>query len=312
MKKYAIYSTLFIVICILLGIVITGAIQFARLQDKKNRVLKTFDNHIYCPENTDKKECVLAPNFDLAIPLNQSESYSKEIALYGCNLIGCIESAFKQIPSNLDTLHIPLPTGIEILKKIYYRHTTIGLICQTLDTIWVIFRGSQTIAEWHKDLMIQQVTSDKFNGQVHEGFLKIYDSIQIEIHSYLQQHQSFYNNRYLNICGYSLGGALSQLLLIDSSNSLNFQEKQVYLFGTPRVGNQKFADSLNNQNIYRIKNTADIVCDSPPSVSPNFISDPNHVFLYQHNQKETIQFTINRSSFVENHSIKAYLTFLSL
>lgn len=311
MNKYSVYVSLFVVICILLGLLIGGAIEYARLIDAKNRVLKTFNNHIYCPENTDKKECILTPNFDLAVP-TQTAQYSVEIALYGCNLIGCMELAFEKVSADKESLDIPLPTGVEILKKIYYKQTTIGLICQTPDTIWIVFRGSQTVAEWQKDLLIQQVVETKFKGKVHEGFLDIYNSIQMEIYSFLQQHQSSFHDRYLYICGYSLGGALSQMLLVDSENSMNFFiEKQVYLFGTPRVGNQKFADSLSNYNIYRIQNTADIVCDLPPSVSPNFVSNPNDVFLYQHNQKETIQFTINRSSFVENHSIKTYLTFLS-
>ncbi len=57
-------------------------------------------------------------------------------------------------------------------------------------------------------------------------------------------------------------------------------------------------------------NFADIVCDLPPAVSPNFIGgDPDDVFLYSH-PGQAINFEDNRGALLYNHAMECYLTFL--
>ncbi len=307
MSKMTVILCLAFVAFVLLCLVIMGSIQFVQLNDTRNRILKTVDNQIYCPDGNEKEDCMLSPNMLLAIPENSSV-YSEDIALFGCNLIACLEFAFLGDAVADSSKEIEVPSGVEIVKRILYRDTVLGLVCKTTNATWVVFRGSQTVAEWQQDLMIQQISCPtKFTGKIHEGFLNIYNQIEQEIHSCLTGIQS----DFLYIFGISLGGALGQLLQIDSSQTLLFSEKHVYLFGTPRVGDLDFALSQTDLNIYRFTNEADIVCELPPSVSPNFVGNPNDVFLYQHNEKQNIRFIENRSSFMENHSIKAYLFYLT-
>lgn len=289
----------FFFVCLLFALVIVGALQLVDYMDKKTRIEIAIDNNIYCSSN----DCTLYSNLNLAIPTNTTE-YSSEIALFGCNLIACLDLAFV---AGAEKQGINVPDGVDILSHILYQDTTIGLICSTQSAIWIVFRGTQTMKEWRKDLLIQQIDAGiKFEGLIHEGFLQVYRSIHSQI---LNTLNSLAEISYLYICGQSLGGALAEILTVDPTTQAT--NLATYLFGTPRVGNSDFANSLDDLNIYRIVNRADIVCDLPTAISPNFVSDPNDVFLYQHPNCEIIFFEDNRSSVVQSHSIKTYLHFLN-
>jgi predicted lipase len=163
--------------------------------------------------------------------------------------------------------------------------------------------------------MIQQVTSSVFDGLIHKGFLEIYMDIRMSLLAglLLLRKEEGYTSLYIG--GHSLGGTCSQLLMADPllDNSLPFivTNKQVFLFGTPRVGNQIFCNSQQKQQIYRFQNQMDLVTQLPPNVSPNFIGDKNDVFLYNNNQTMNIDFYNQRSSYEENHSLKTYLYYFS-
>ncbi len=302
MKPLLFFFYLFI--CVLFSVLIVSALQLANYNDKKRRIELAIENNIFCPLNTTNTDCVLQSNLELTIPSNTIE-YSSEIALFGCNLIACLDLAFID---HAQKQGINIPNGVDIVKHILYKDTTIGLICRTnINTIWIVFRGTQTMQEWKKDLLIQQISSSKFEGLIHEGFLQVYRSIHNDVHNTLTEIGTI---DFLYICGQSLGGALSLLLIADPLTNQN--NKACYLFGTPRIGNPDFANSLTDLNIYRIVNRADIICDLPTSVSPNFVGDPNDVFLYQHpTNSEIVFFEDNRSSIIENHSLKTYLQFLA-
>lgn len=53
----------------------------------------------------------------------------------------------------------------------------------------------------------------------------------------------------LIITGISLGGALAQLAFVDIYNRQFFQDVQVVTFGSPRVGNAKWADWFNELTV---------------------------------------------------------------
>ncbi len=285
MKKNIFDFGFFIVICALYAFLIIGIAQLTDFTDKKTRITKTVSN----PNENDS--LILDPNLNLTIPSNNTMNYDLAISLFGCNLIACLE-----IKSNF-------PIGVDLLNYISYKNATIGVILKTIDAIWVVFRGTQNVNEWTQNLLIQQVPhSENFNGQKHKGFLDIYLSLNIVDFLNELQPQNLY------ICGHSLGGALSLLLMSDSK--LLITNKACYLFGTPRVGNATFANELIGQSVFRIVNRADIVNELPPCVSPNFIGNPNDVFIYQHIEKELISFEDNRNSFNQNHALKTYLHFL--
>ncbi len=288
MKKITLF---FIFVCILYCFAIIGILELLNYTDKKTRIEATITN------SNEDLSLLLISYLELVVPQNEVSSYSAQIALFGCNLIACLDLSFV---NGEQILPLNLPIGVNLIKHILYKNTTIGLVLQTSDAIWVIFRGTQTVAEWRKDLLIQQV--DYLNGKVHKGFLDVY--LALNLVSFLNT----ISTSTLYIFGHSLGGALSLLLLSDPN--LIIQQKACYLFGTPRIGNNEFGQNLIGKSVFRIVNRADIVNDLPPTVSPNFIGNPNDVFLYQHNETSIIFFENNQGSFIQNHALKTYLDFL--
>ncbi len=321
----SVYIILIWVICLLLVIIVLGIVEAYQFILTSNAIEATIVNPIFCPNNTSNPLCALNPNFTLSIPENANE-YSNLISKFVCNLVGCLEYAFLknqpgttiQTSNNEKTPTVKLPDNVQGRTAIYYQGRLIGLICTTPSTnaIWVIFRGTQSKNEWKEDLMIQQVSSDIFNGLVHKGFLTIYTSIRDGLLNGLRILSSdpvSYSHLYIG--GHSLGGTCAQFLLQDPLFEHNIPTsiiiKQVHLFGTPRIGNTTFAESQVNQKIFRFVNETDIITYLPPPVSPNFIGDKNDVFIYQNMEQKVISFNDNRSSYEENHSLKMYLYFLT-
>ena len=97
----------------------------------------------------------------------------------------------------------------------------------------------------------------KYGGQVHGGFKAIFMEIQAEIESALHgiAEPVFYT-------GHSLGGALAVLA------ASVWPPRATYTFGSPRVGDAVFRESLSEYSIYRITNDRDIFTSVPPSRIP--------------------------------------------
>ena len=96
-------------------------------------------------------------------------------------------------------------------------------------------------------------------GRVHRGFLAAFKSIEFSLEKALSElpEQSRKN---LFICGHSLGGALGTLA------ASRFPCRMVATFGSPRVGNRRFARSFGLSNAgryYRVVNRADVVARVP-------------------------------------------------
>jgi hypothetical protein len=310
-------------VCFLLVVVVLAIVEYSKVTNITNRIAATITNENFCPTNTTNSLCALSPNFDLPIPLN-SDKLDFKLAEFACNLVGCLEYSFLKTKSNTTTIQITnseknpivkLPVGVEKRATLYYEGRLIGMIVTTPSTnaIWVVFRGTQTMNEWKQDLMIQQVTSNLFQGLIHKGFLNIYLAIRQGLLAELTKLSNL-DSSSIYITGHSLGSTTSQLLLSDpdlsSTLSTKTINKQVHIFGAPRIGNPAFARSQMNQKIFRFINETDIVTNLPPPVSPNFIGNKNDVFIYQNMQQQTILFNDNRYSYEENHAIKMYMYWL--
>jgi lipase (class 3) len=319
-----IYVFLIWFICLLLVIIVLGIVEWTKFMIISAAITSTIINPIFCPNNTSNSLCALNPNCVLAIPQN-NDMFTNLISQFACNLVGCLEYAFLknkpgsilQTLTNVNNPSITLPTGMQSRTAVYFEKKLIGLICTSPSTssIWVIFRGTQTANEWKEDLMIQQISSNIFAGLIHKGFLNIYMAIRDSLLFGLQQLNSdviAYTSLY--IAGHSLGGTCAQLLLQDPQLQTNLKasvtNKQVFLFGTPRLGNPIFTASQANEKIFRFINDADIVPTLPPYISPNLQGKKDNVFIYQTMQQQIIRFNDNRSSYEENHSLKVYLYFL--
>lgn len=124
---------------------------------------------------------------------------------------------------------------------------------------FVVFRGSSDIKDFIADIDIRRV---KFLGtKVHSGFYTQYASIAPELKKLVKR-----SNTHTIVCtGHSLGGALATLAAVDLS--LDGRKVICHTFGSPRVGNDKFAE-LFSKRVYtsmRVFNKRDPVTMVPLS-----------------------------------------------
>ncbi len=120
----------------------------------------------------------------------------------------------------------------------------------------LVFRGTSRFEHWFSNLNAVQ-TRWLSCGMVHSGFKYEFDSIRDLLSEMLSAIHIplFYT-------GHSLGGALATL------TASIIPPRAVYTFGSPRVGNAAFRDSLASVNLYRIAMKNDIVTTVPPSRPP--------------------------------------------
>ncbi|KAK7355393.1 hypothetical protein VNO80_14648 [Phaseolus coccineus] len=150
----------------------------------------------------------------------------------------------------------------------------------------VAFRGTEQ-SQWkdlRTDLMLvpaglnpERIGGDfKQEIQVHSGFLSAYDSVRTRIISlirlaigYVDDHSESLHKWHVYVTGHSLGGALATLLALElSSNQLAKQGRisiTMYNFGSPRVGNKRFAEVYNKRvkDSWRVVNHRDIIPTVP-------------------------------------------------
>ncbi|KAK7279162.1 hypothetical protein RJT34_24208 [Clitoria ternatea] len=150
----------------------------------------------------------------------------------------------------------------------------------------VAFRGTEQ-SQWkdlRTDLMLvpaglnpERIGGDfKQEIQVHSGFLSAYDSVRTGIISlirlaigYVDDDSKSLNKWHVYVTGHSLGGALATLLALElSSNQLAKRGAisiTMYNFGSPRVGNKRFAEVYNERvnDSWRVVNHRDIIPTVP-------------------------------------------------
>lgn len=130
----------------------------------------------------------------------------------------------------------------------------------------VVFRGTDEFKDWFANLdsmPVEWFPGHPEKGHVHKGFADALDyvwsqesedKLWLHLKDYLMQakHPVFYT-------GHSLGGALATL-----AASL-ISPTAVYTYGSPKVGNTAFKESLKTVNIFRVVNHSDVVTTVPPS-----------------------------------------------
>lgn len=121
----------------------------------------------------------------------------------------------------------------------------------------VVFRGTeQNVSDFLTDLRVGSGTVTKPNeSSVHAGFKRALDLVWSDIEATLEQLDGaiFYT-------GHSMGGALATLA------TARRHPDATYTFGSPRVGNAVFAQSLAGLPVHRIVDDDDIVTTVPPKV----------------------------------------------
>lgn len=179
----------------------------------------------------------------------------------------------------------------------------IGFIAKRETKVFIVFRGTKTPKEWVDNLNIsfKEYLIPSF-GNIHEGFLQVYKSIQNTIY----QHKDDINSKdSLYIAGHSLGAALATLAVPDIEINLQKRIRAIYTFGSPRVGDNVFVKSYNakySEKTHRIVNTSDVVTSIPLPV-PIFGSFGGY-FSHVDNP---IDFTVQENDIMKNHEMKTYL-----
>lgn len=179
----------------------------------------------------------------------------------------------------------------------------IGFIAKRAKAIFIVFRGTKTPKEWVDNLNVKfaEYLIPSF-GNIHEGFLQVYKSIQKTIY----QHQDDIKPKdALYITGHSLGAALATLAVPDIEINLERKIDAIYTFGSPRVGDKAFVQSYNtkfSKKTNRIVNTSDVVTSIPLPV-PIFGSFGGY-FSHVDNP---IDFTVQENDISKNHGMDTYL-----
>lgn len=161
----------------------------------------------------------------------------------------------------------------------------------------VAFRGTEQ-TQWKDlitDLMLvpaglnpERIGGDfKQEVQVHSGFLSAYDSVRTRIISLIKLAIGYIDDLaeppfkwHVYVTGHSLGGALATLLALELSSSQLAMHGAVsvtmYNFGSPRVGNKKFAEYYNEKvkDSWRVVNHRDIIPTVPRLMGYCHVAQP--------------------------------------
>lgn len=122
-------------------------------------------------------------------------------------------------------------------------------------SIYVVYRGSTSIADWANNLDWMSIPYDKCtNCQVHKGFYLAEQSVINTVISHVQALKAKYPSYTVVVTGHSLGAALATLTTMDFLSS-NISPLRLFNFGSPRVGNTAFANYASAKIGDRNRNT---------------------------------------------------------
>jgi triacylglycerol lipase len=138
------------------------------------------------------------------------------------------------------------------------------LVQRVGDVLFVVFPGTDSIADWQTDLRAAKVEHPR-GGKVHAGFKSAWKSVMWAVTDNLCQRGNSVGD--VVVCGHSLGGALAVLCAFELIHLPFIPSVQCYTFGQPRVGNGSFTRYFNanlHDETYRIVNEHDPVPYLPP------------------------------------------------
>jgi len=126
----------------------------------------------------------------------------------------------------------------------------------------VAFRGTDDLHDLLTDLDAGLVPARDSggHGRVHRGFQAALELVWSEVADRISGREVFF-------AGHSLGAALATL-----AGSRHPRTRAVYTYGSPRVGDAAFGDSLSAP-IYRIVNNNDVVTRLPPPLGYRHVGE---------------------------------------
>ena len=148
-------------------------------------------------------------------------------------------------------------------------------------TIYVVFRGSSSPLNWVEDLEIKKVPYTTFatcNCEIHKGFynsaLAVKDMV---VYSVMKLNKMLRYDTII-VTGHSYGAAVSQIIGMELINLGILC--QVYNFGQPRIGDDKYAAFVNSKlmNYWRFTHNKDIVPHVPPMTGLSYMHSCGEIF----------------------------------
>jgi len=205
--------------------------------------------------------------------------------------------------------HTQFDTELRLLRKSRFSkgdNFPIGFVARKENSVYVIFRGTVTIAEWVRNLNVRLSSYLKADyGKVHEGFLETYGAVRKRLLAVLTRLDSRCR---LFVAGHSLGAALATLAVPDIAVSTAFRAPTIYTYGSPRVGDNLFCKSFDRMfagKSFRIANTSDMIVSLPFPV-PLF----GIIGGYFSHVATPVDFTVQEETLEKNHVIGIYLSAL--
>ena len=116
------------------------------------------------------------------------------------------------------------------------------------DNIVVSFRGTETVLNWWENLKFVKTDRDMSCAgcKVHSGFLDSWTPVQHKVLVEIRRLKKLFPQAKLYTTGHSLGGALAVIAAYVLEYDLGQNIDGVYTYGSPRVGNDKFAAFYNS------------------------------------------------------------------
>ena len=177
----------------------------------------------------------LSPNNETIIDMNHLNKIRQ------CAILSMM--AYKNVNSSLIKI-LEDPSGYQNVKGYMFRQN---------NEIYIVFQGTANLSDLKTDIDTKLVEINQ-GVLVHEGFYKYFISIYPLI---LEQLDKYQNWNKIIITGHSLGGGLA---LLAQYHLMGKYDTQCITFGSPRVGNDKFAESFKNEtNSVRVYNFEDPV-----------------------------------------------------
>ncbi|MED3021377.1 MULTISPECIES: lipase family protein [Bacillus cereus group] len=232
-------------------------------------------------------------------------SFDKDTAIL---LASCCELTYEQYKQNGI---FEIPDGFQYVQgfqgKTIQTTEWFGFILESEDTIIVAFRGTQTDTDWIIDSLVNQKPYPYAlnSGNVHNGFLSIYESCRDSIMDMLV---SLPAHKKLLTTGHSLGGALATLHILDARINTAFAQYGLYTFASPKVGDIAFRNyyKLQVASSFRFVNLFDVV----PLLPPRNVHFNDRDWEYAH-VHHNMTFTKNTKSITNNHAMTTYKTCLT-
>lgn len=126
---------------------------------------------------------------------------------------------------------------------------------------YILFRGTQYLADWLTNLNVINTSSCGFSQPVHDGFNTAFKSMLPQIREFTKFMQTK-NIHTVHCIGHSLGGALAILCGEWIKSNLDIKPF-IYTFGCPRVGFDGFATAcvreIGAKQIFRAYHKTDVV-----------------------------------------------------